>query len=42
MLCDRCGKREATVQYIQVINGKDISTIASHNFKKGPKISSFL
>lgn len=21
MLCDRCGKREATVQYIQVING---------------------
>jgi protein arginine kinase activator len=21
MLCDRCGKREATIQYIQVING---------------------
>lgn len=21
MLCDRCGKREATIQYIQIING---------------------
>ena len=21
MLCDRCGKREATIQYVQIING---------------------